>query len=174
MRDAVFDSSTLILAARAGILSHLFNMFTKIIIPDGVYNEVVIAGKQKLREDALIVEQEIKNNKIEVISVKKRDAVTKLLEEFNLQRGEAEAIVICLEHRALFLGTDDKEAIKVCRVYKIPFITALALTVKLAKERYILPTEAKLIMMKLEKVGYYSNQIVADAKKECDLNGNRS
>ena len=45
VNKAVFNSSPLINLAKADILYILFNLFEQIIIPEAVFNEIVLEGR---------------------------------------------------------------------------------------------------------------------------------
>lgn len=60
------NSGPLIHLANVGLIDFLFKLFDKILIPESVYDEVVIKGKEEGHSDAIIIEQAISNNKIEV------------------------------------------------------------------------------------------------------------
>ena len=168
MKYATCDSSTLILLAKTDLLNEIYYYIHKLLIPVDVFREVVIEGKKDNKLDALIVEKDIESKKIEVKEIKDDTFVKKLLKDFKFDEGEAEAIALTLQEDALFLGTDDGEAIKACRVYGIDFITALGLLVKLVEDQKILKDVALLKIDQLKKIGYYSSEIISNAIKECE------
>lgn len=172
MAIAVCDSSSLILLAKVGLLGHLSIYADKVLIPTAVFNEAVVAGKQGGKEDAFIIEREIEKNVIDVSKVKDNKLVERLLENFRIELGEAEAIALSIEKNALFLTIDDREGIKACRVFGVPFVTALAFLVKLTKDKKIPGEEASLALDKLQRICLYSDDMLSAAKKECGLNGN--
>ena len=171
VKEAVCDSSTLILLARVGLLKELFHYADKVFISARVFEETVTAGKKARKEDAFIVERAVERGEIIVCEVKSRRAVTKVMDDFKMDLGEAESIALCIEKNALFLGTDDKQAVKACRAYGISFTTALAITVQLAVDGKIDAARAELAIEKLEQIGFYSEEIIAQARKEAGLNG---
>lgn len=173
MRSAVIDSSTLILLSKSGLLRPALAYPAAFSIPKEVFRGVVVKGKQQGKEDALVVEKEVENGRIRVESVLGNKQVDALLKDFRMNRGEAEAVALALEKKALFLGADDREAIKACRVYGLPFVTALSVAVKLSQDKKLSREELELAILKLEKFGFYSKEIVLEAKKECGLNGAR-
>ena len=69
MKIAVSNSGPLIHLAKVDLIDFLLRLFDKILIPDSVYNEVVIKGKEKGHSDAIIIERAILNDKIEVKKV---------------------------------------------------------------------------------------------------------
>ncbi|MBI4449013.1 DUF3368 domain-containing protein [Candidatus Woesearchaeota archaeon] len=56
----VFDSGPLIYLGKTRVLEHLRNLATECIIPEQVYNEVVRAGKDLGKDDALYIDSLIK------------------------------------------------------------------------------------------------------------------
>ena len=81
----------------------LRRLFGEIIIPKGVYNEVVVAGWEKGG-----AKREVSSSDwIKVVSVKDQLAVEVLLDE--LDRGEAEVIVLARETNADWVLMDEKK-----------------------------------------------------------------
>lgn len=167
MAPVVCDSSTLILLAKSGLLAHFIQAYGDVMIPQEVFREVVLEGKKHNKEDALIVENKVKDGKITVLAVEDRKQIGQLLSDFKMQKGEAEAVALCIERKATLLGADDREALKACRVYGIPFVTALAFAIVLATENRMSKEELELAVSKLEKLGFYSKEIMEYARKEC-------
>ena len=102
-RIVVSDSSPLIHLSQIGRLQLLKKLFGKLIIPQAVYREVVIEGGEKpgskeVREASWITVMEIRNKRL------------KRLLQFQLDEGEAEAIVLALETKASLILLDDREA----------------------------------------------------------------
>ena len=89
----VSDSTTLISLAKIGQFELLGDLFTEIIIPASVYEEVVNKGKGRQGQ------QQVKNSSwIRLKPVKNRLAVQAL--KTVLGEGEAEAIVLAKEENA--------------------------------------------------------------------------
>ncbi len=84
----VADSSPLISFARANKLHIIPSIYKKVIIPQGVYDEIVVKGRGKPGAE------EIKN----------QVEVEKLEEKFG--RGESEAIVLAQELKAVILADE--------------------------------------------------------------------
>lgn len=84
----VSNSTVLIYLAKIGKLSLLEKLFKEVLIPEEVFNEVVIRGKEEQHPDAFIVEKAVENG---WIKVKKIEALGQL-EEFGIDSGEAHAI----------------------------------------------------------------------------------
>ena len=158
----VFDSSTLILLAKKELLDMFLNNFDGIVaIPKVVREETC----NKKTFDALLIEKRIEEEKIKVYEVEKKDLVKKLIEDFNLEDGEAEAIILCIEKGSKILATDDKNAINACKVLKIKFTTAINILIR-AYEKQLIEREKALIKLdNLRVVGRYKEKIIEDAKR---------
>ncbi|HEY9206006.1 MAG TPA: hypothetical protein VIO58_08795 [Candidatus Methanoperedens sp.] len=84
----VSNSTVLIYLAKIGKLSLLKELFREVSIPEEVFTEVVIRGKEQEHPDAFIVEKAVKDG---WIYVKHIEAV-EVLENFGIDPGEAQAI----------------------------------------------------------------------------------
>ena len=84
----VSNSTVLIYLAKIGKLNLLKRIFTDVLIPVEVFNEVVVNGKEERHFDAFLVERSIEEGWIKVRKIK----VEKELMEFGIDKGEAEAI----------------------------------------------------------------------------------
>jgi len=109
--------------------------------------------------------------RIEVEEVRKPQQVVRLMKDFGLDRGEAEAVVLALEKGAQAVATDDGQAIKACKLLKLPFVTAIALLLR-AREKGLLGKEQALLKLeKLSEVGRYSARIIQDARLRIEGGG---
>jgi predicted nucleic acid-binding protein len=81
----------------------LFQLFGKIYIPQAVYDEAVVAGREQGGAKQAIT----KADWIEVVSVKERELVTSLLSELDL--GEAETIILAQELNADWILMDERK-----------------------------------------------------------------
>src|SRR2546423_3895848 len=105
----VFDASTLIILARAELLvDFLGNFDQKVAIPGEVAKEC--CGYKKTL-DAALIQKAINDREIEVVGVRTRNLVAKLQSDFNLGKGEAEAIALAVNVKADLIGIDDKHGI---------------------------------------------------------------
>ncbi len=159
------DSSTLILLSKITITKHVWDYLGFILIPECVFIEVIEKGKKNSKDDAIIVENLIKEDKIKIKKIKNNKLMKELMLNFKVNRGEAEALILAMENN-LPLLVDDKEAIKVCRIYDIKFITAISLLVEFVKEDIINKESALIKIENLKKISYYSEDIIKNAMEE--------
>jgi predicted nucleic acid-binding protein len=156
----VSDASTLILLAKIGIMHKFIDEFGIITIPSEVQKEI-IAGDTF---DSKILEKEIKDNHIIVKTI--RSSTENVLKEFKMHKGEAEAFVLYNECGAKAILTDDGELIKLCKLFEIPFINALAIITRMFEKGILTHIEACEYLQKLNAYGRYSKKIYDYFKQE--------
>jgi predicted nucleic acid-binding protein len=156
----VSNASTLILLAKIGIMHKFIDEFGIITIPSEVQKEI-IAGDTF---DSKILEKEIKDNHIIVKTI--RSSTENVLKEFKMHEGEAEAFVLYNECGAKAILTDDGELIKLCKLFKIPFINALAIITRMFEKGILTHIEACEYLQKLNAYGRYSKKIYDYFKQE--------
>ena len=111
----VKDSMVLIHLAKITLLERSCEYFKKVIIPKKVYEEVVAC---KEYPDTEIIESLVTNKKIAVIEVKNKKDIEKA-NQFNIQKGEAEAIALYWQENADILAKKARKIKKVtAKIYK--------------------------------------------------------
>lgn len=162
----IFDASTLILLAKTGLLDLLLDNYKgKVAISKEVERECC---KKKVF-DALLIEKRIENKKIIVKQVKNKVLCNRLMSDFNMSRGESEAIILTLEEKADILATDDKNAINACKLLKIRFTSAIDILIRTMEKGIIEREEAGLKLGELNKYGRYAKSIIEDAKNKLEV-----
>jgi predicted nucleic acid-binding protein len=157
--EIVFDSSTLILLAKIEILN-IISEDIQIIVPEMVRSECT--GKDLF--DAKLISSLIKNGKIKVASVTKKESVEKLCRDFKIHIGEAEALVLALK-RNLPIAVDDLPSIKACKILNHKFTTAIHFLINVTENGKINEDMAFVKLEKLSLYGRYSKRILEDATK---------
>ncbi len=159
----VFDSSTLILLAKTDLLElFVLDFRGKVLIPLKVKAEVCI---EKREETPLIVKL-IKDKKIEVFEAKNSRQIKKFMDDFNIDAGEAEALTLAVQEGAGIVATDDRNAIRACKLLKLDFVSAIAVLIRAFEKNLIDRDEAVVKLQKLESIGRYSRTITEDAIKK--------
>ena len=159
----IFDSSTLILLARTEVLEVFIANFTgQVLIPEKVKEEVLVKDGTEMLQVAALIE----GGQISVLIVSDRKLLQKLVEDFNIDLGEAEAITLALQKKGAMVATDDRNAIRACKLLKLDFITAIAILIRAAEKKLFSRSESLLKLEKLEAIGRYKKSIIADAKKQ--------
>src|SRR3989338_11528522 len=102
----IFDSSTLVLLAKIEILDRFLKDYKgEVIISMKVEKE----STTKKTFETLLIKKKIKEGGIKNRQVQS-GRIRKFMEDFNLNSGEAEAIILALKNKGT-LATDDKNAI---------------------------------------------------------------
>lgn len=165
MKVIISDTSSLILAEKIALLNYVVKKW-RVYVPEEVYREAIIRGKERNAKDAYTLENKIQSKKISVIKIKDAEKVQKLMNEFGIAKGETEAIVLFLEQKAEYVLLDDHKAINACKVYNVPFVTTLVLVVSLMKQKLINKEKAEEMIKNLAVYGRYKSELILRALEE--------
>ncbi|MBI5343870.1 MAG: hypothetical protein HZB83_00775 [Deltaproteobacteria bacterium] len=158
----IFDASTLILLAKIDALDLFISDYGgRVLIPEKIKEEVLQKGRVETPQIAGL----IRDGKVEVLEVNDKSLPQKLMEDFNIDLGEAEAIALALRKKGAVVATDDRNAIRACKLLKIDFITAISILIRAVEKRLLSKNEAVLKLEKLESIGRYKKPIIADARR---------
>ncbi|MBI4746017.1 MAG: hypothetical protein HY786_05650 [Deltaproteobacteria bacterium] len=159
----VFDSSTLIFLAKIEMLElFISNYKRRLLIPEMVRAEVCVKGK----EETPLITRLIAENKIEVVKIGYGGAGKKLMDDFNIEVGEAEALLLAVQEGAEAIATDDRNAIRASKFLKLEFITATTILIRAFEKGFIDKSGAVIKLQKLQSVGRYSKAIIDDAMRQ--------
>ncbi|KCZ72193.1 putative nucleic acid-binding protein, contains PIN domain [Candidatus Methanoperedens nitroreducens] len=149
MPKVVCNSSPLIHLAKIGKLELLRDFFEKVLIPEAVYKECVIDGKD--RDDS----SNIKNASWLRVAKIKNIELKKALNSF-LDEGESEAIALALQEEADLILLDDYEAREFARVYKLKIIGTIGILLKAKHTGRIASLGA--VLDELGETGFWLNE----------------
>lgn len=159
----ILDASTLILLAKITIIEmFISNFHGRVLISEKVRVEVSVEGA----EEAPLIGKLIKEKKIDVLKVKNIRLAKKLMEDFNIDSGEAETLTLALQEKADVIATDDRNAIRACRILKMDFTTAIAVLIRSCEKKLLDKDEALIKLKKLESIARYNREIIEDARKQ--------
>ncbi len=164
----VKDAMVLIHLAKLSLLNLSCHQFRRVIIPVLIHQEI-LKGNEKGMSDVPIILDLIKRRKILVKKVKDADMIKKL-NQFNIWRGEAEAMALYWQEKASLLATDDDNVRKKKTILGINIIGTPAIVLHLFRMKMI--DEDKLLqsMSDLRKIGWFSNavldKIILEVKNE--------
>ncbi len=147
----VADSTPLIHLSKIGKLEILKQVFNQIIIPEAVYNEAVVKGKEKSIISANIIDSQkwiIKKN----LNENQRLESKNLLKNANIGSGEAEAIILAKSDK-LGLIIDDSVGIKVAESFGIETFWTTSVILKAVSKNILTKQKAKEIIENLVKSG---------------------
>src|SRR5579859_4653629 len=131
----VFDASTLILITKIELLGVFLEEFgMEVAIPKEVESECC---GNKVMFDAFVIQKALDESKIKAHGVRNKKLVAKLQLDFNLGKGEAEAITLAFEKKALLVGIDDKNGISACKLLNLAFTTAIGILLRIHEKGLI-------------------------------------
>lgn len=161
----VFDSSTLILLAKIDLLDlFLSNFRDSVVLPEKVRSETILGDRKEVRS----IIRHLEDKRMAVMKVKNFSLVRKIMEDFSIDAGEAEALALALEQKAGVVATDDRNAIRACKMLKLEFITTMAVLVRAVEKGLIERDEGLAKLQKLQSIGRYSKAIIDDAARKIE------
>ncbi len=152
------DAMVLIHLAKLSILEKSCVYFKKVLIPQAVHQEI-LEGKEKSLSDAPIILGLVKNKKIIIKKVKDNNLIKKA-NQFNIQRGEAEAVALYWQEKANIIATDDDNVRKKKILLDINVIGTPVIILKLLKEKIIDENKAEQCISELRKIGWFSSAVL--------------
>jgi predicted nucleic acid-binding protein len=158
MVQIIADSSALILLAKCGLLKEVCTLF-QVIAPPGVIAEVASEQLVSSYPDAALISSLASQGSIKVQSPPSE----KISLPVSLHQGETEALFLAMAVPGVLFATDDGKAIKAAKFAKIPFIITPKIVVELFRLRKISLKKAQGSLEKLNKIGRYSPEIIAEA-----------
>lgn len=156
----VSNASTLILLAKVSIIRKFLNEFGDVAIPEEVQKEIAEGNMF----DSKLLRKEIEKNHIIVKAIK--SGTSNITKEFRIHKGEAETYILYNECNAKAILTDDGELIKLCKLFEIPFINALAIITRMFEKGILTHAEACEYLQKLNDYGRYSKEVYNYFKQE--------
>ena len=159
----IFDASTLILLIKIDLLELFISDYKRsLVIPKKVKTEVCVEG----REETPHLKNLIQEGQIEVLTAKNPRQKRKLMVDFNIDEGEAEALLLALQKEAELIAADDRNATRAAKLLKIDFVTAIGFLIRAAEKKLIKRDEALFKLEKLRVFGRYSLPIIENAKNK--------
>lgn len=161
------DAMVLIHLAKLSLLESSCQYFKKVMIPEQVYHEI-LKGKRKGFPDASVIVDLIENKKITVKKIQDKNFIKKA-NQFNIQRGEAEAVALYWQEKADFLATDDDNVRKKKILLNINIIGTPGIILGLYKKRIINRQKISESVEELRKIGWFGStvldKIIMEAEK---------
>ena len=134
-----------------------------ITIPQAVEAECVVLPS---RTDARLIQERIREHRITVAIVQDTAVVHRLITDFHLGRGEAEALALALGNHAHTVATDYRNAIRACKLLRLRFMTAIGMLIHSAAKGLLLrEDEARRSLERLATYGRYQREILEDARR---------
>ena len=160
-----FDASTLILLAKIEMIEDFLADFGgRVAISERVKEEVL----DRSSPDSIRIARLIRERGIDVLKTGERKLARRIMEDFNIDKGEAETLTLAVQEKASLVATDDKNAIRACKIMKLEFTTAIAILVRACEKGLIQADEGLVKLHKLQSYSRYSNTIIEAARKQIE------
>ena len=164
----VCDSMVVIHLAKTDLLRSASQHFGGLSIPSGVYDEVVVVGKNKGFPDAFIVESLVQDKSIDVFQVKDKKRLDALT-QFGVRGGEAEAVALALQKKCM-LACDDDAVRSRKNVLGISLVSTVAILVMLVRSKKVPNEKIVSAVGILRKVGWFSSTVLDQVLLEVEKN----
>jgi predicted nucleic acid-binding protein len=144
--------------AKITLLEKSCKHFTPVVIPEAVHDELLV-GKKKGYEDVSIVEGLLKAGQLSRKHLRNK-ALLKQAWEFNIQRGEAEALAFYWQEEADYLASDDDNLRSKRLLLDITLIGTPAIILTLYQAKRIDKDKLRDSLRELRKIGWFSNAVI--------------
>lgn len=156
LEDAVADATVFVFLGKLDKLDRLRERYGTVLIPETVYDEVVVAGKEMGARDATLVESAIESGWIVVEDV----AVDPAVERFDLERGESAALSLALERDRDVLLADEEAVREVARLLDLQPRGTLSVLFEELRDGEATFDEFVDALEELVDVGFYLDEAV--------------
>lgn len=165
--SASLDAGPLIRLAEHGLLVHLRELFSLLVIPEAVFEEVVVAGERRGFGDDVVVRSAVDGGWL-VVAEAREEAVRRVEAaegEFGVELGTGEraALAVCLGGNADVVLTDDEGAYLVGRRLGLESRGTLFLLLRFVSRGLLDESEAVRLLGEMIEGGFWlSPRIVND------------
>jgi len=152
----ISNASPIIYLSKIGQLKLLKNIFKFVIIPYEVYEETVVKGKEKGFQDALFIENAIREGWLKIKKIKIKKELIKFAPELEL--GEIAVMELAKKLKPKMLLIDDATARTIAESFGFNVKGTIYVILKAFKQRLINRKEAFTLISKLATAGFRISQ----------------
>ena len=154
----VADAMVVIHLAKITVLEKSCDYFKHLVVPPGVYDEI-LAGKAKGYADARLVEELVVARKLVIGQITDHQLLRRG-REFNIQRGELEALALYWQEGANYLATDDDSVRKKSVLLNVRLVGTPAILLRLYQEKVVGKEKFLQSLEELKKIGWFSRVVI--------------
>ena len=155
----VKDSMILIHLASVGVLREACIMFTHVIVPCAVHDEVVERGIEEGHSDAFVVQKLEREGFIHVMPVADKPLMHEL-KKYGLEGGELEAVTLYFQEKADLLASNDDKVRRLRLILGLDLISSPEIVFVMAKNKVIANDRATDCLLALKKIGWFSPSVI--------------
>jgi predicted nucleic acid-binding protein len=160
----VSNSTPLIFLAKIGKIHLLENIFERILIPEEVYSEVVVKGKERGHVDSTLIEELVKKGFILI-----KEAKTTVLKDAPIEEGEKSAISLALRENIQEILIDEGKVRRMAKVLGLRPRGTLWILSRFYEEDLISKREFKESIFDMLSKGYrIKEEILIEILKELE------
>lgn len=161
----IFDASTLILLAKAELLDLFLDDFQGTpLVPGAIEAE---AAHDPNRPDSVLIRERIREGRLAVEEVRQPKVLSRLLQDFRLGSGEAEALALALEKEdRTVVATDDRNAIRACKVLRIGFVTSVGILTQAVEKGLLTSADGMRFLGKLKVYGRFREEVIEEVARQ--------
>jgi predicted nucleic acid-binding protein len=161
----VSDASPLIILSKLGRLPLLNRLYDRILIPQAVYQEAVVAGLREGHADAIAVDHLVRLGHITVQSVELLDQDQESMS--GIDRGEAEVIALARTVGADFALIDNAHARRAARFLGVPVRGTVGILLEAAANKHLTLPEFELLIQEIKsRPEFWISEQLCDAALE--------
>ncbi|MFW6196593.1 MAG: hypothetical protein ACOC5D_04570 [Thermoplasmatota archaeon] len=164
----VKDSMILIHLAKTSVLEDSCKFFEEVIIPRKVWKETVEIGKKRKYPDAILIEELIEKDRIDIVDVEEKELIDRA-RKFNIQGGEAEAVALYWEKDADILATDDDNVRSKSALLNLNLVGTLPILVKMFRADKVSEEKVARSLDILQDIGWFSTAVLDKTRVEVGL-----
>ena len=154
----ILDTMVAIHLAKMTLLENACDHFKPVAIPHAVHDEI-LAWRKKGYEDIRVVEALFKAGKLHRKRLRNK-ALLKRAWEFNVQRGEAEALAFYWQEKATYLASDDDNLRSKRLLLDVKLIGTPAIILTLYQAKRIDKDKLHDSLRELRKIGWFSSAVI--------------
>lgn len=147
--QAISDATPLIHLSKISKISYLKKLFNKIFIPQEVFDEVVVKGKELNKKEVFLIENIIEENFIAV-----KNAISRVKMP-NLHLAELKAMALCRELKIKNLLIDEKEGFDAAVIVGLNPLRTTSLLLRMLNKKMIKFNDYKEALINLSESGYF-------------------
>lgn len=164
----VKDAMVLIHLAKITVLASASDYFGDVVIPPGVYEETVVAGRAREYPDAEVIADTIEADHIEVADESPARLVARA-NRYNIQGGEAAAVALYWERDADLLASDDDTVRRKRSVLGLNLIGTPSILLALYDAAEIDESKLAGAITELRSIGWFSTALLDKLELEAGL-----
>jgi predicted nucleic acid-binding protein len=142
MNKLVFDSDGIIKLTKAGCLEKVLQNFDCYITQE-VYEETVVKGKERLHDDAFLLDTFVNEGKLKLREAEPNEDAQFILSNSTVGRGESSTLHLFSDNNAKAIISDDRVFLNLLHRNNVRFIIPTDLIVRLYELKILTKKESK-------------------------------